>query len=130
MGPLLDEAAAKWGDRVAVSYKGESWTFADWQRETDRLAKGLMAYGVKPGERVAVWMVNRPEWLFIMFAIAKVGACIVPLNTRYRTDDVAYTLAQSRSSLLISVDKLGPVDYRAMLADTMPDIEKGTDGAL
>ena len=130
MGPLLDEAAAKWGDRVAVSYKGESWTFADWQRETDRLAKGLMAYGVEPGERVAVWMVNRPEWLFIMFAIAKVGACIVPLNTRYRTDDVAYTLAQSRSSLLISVDKSGPVDYRAMLADTMPDIEKGTDGAL
>jgi len=130
MGPLLDEAAAKWGDRVAVSYKGESWTFADWQRETDRLAKGLMAYGVEPGERVAVWMVNRPEWLFIMFAIAKVGACIVPLNTRYRTDDVAYTLAQSRSSLLISVDKSGPVDYRAMLADTMPDIEKGTDSAL
>ena len=130
MGPLLDEAAAKWGDRVAVSYKGESWTFADWQRETNRLAKGLMAYGVEPGERVAAWMVNRPEWLFIMFAIAKVGACIVPLNTRYRTDDVAYTLAQSRSSLLISVDKSGPVDYRAMLADTMPDIEKGTDGAL
>lgn len=130
MGPLLDEAAAKWGDREAVSYKGITWTFADWQREADRLAKGLMAYGVEPGDRVAVWMVNRPEWLFIMFAIAKVGACIVPLNTRYRTDDVAYTLAQSRSALLISVDKSGPVDYRAMLADTMPDIGNGSDGAL
>ncbi|MBI08755.1 MAG: hypothetical protein CMM55_04455 [Rhodospirillaceae bacterium] len=130
MGLLLDKAAAKWGDREAIIYKGDSWAFADWKRETDRLAKGLIAYGVEPGDRVAVWMVNRPEWLFIMFAIAKVGACIVPLNTRYRTDDLAYTLAQSRSSLLISVDRSGPVDYRAMLADAMPDIGHGSGDAL
>ena len=130
LGSLLDDAAAKWGNREAITYKGDSWSFTDWKREADRLAKGLIAYSVKPADRVAVWMVNRPDWLFVMFAIAKVGACIVPLNTRYRADDVAYTLAQSRSSLLISVDQSGPVDYRAMLADTMPDIDKGSDGAL
>ena len=130
LGSLLDDAAAKWGNREAITYKGDSWSFTDWKREADRLAKGLIAYSVKPADRVAVWMVNRPDWLFVMFAIAKVGACIVPLNTRYRSDDVAYTLAQSRSSLLISVDQSGPVDYRAMLADTMPDIDKGSDGAL
>ena len=130
LGSLLDDAAAKWGPREALLYDGQSWTFRDWQAETDRLAKSLIAYGVEPGERVAVWMVNRPEWLFLMFAIAKVGACIVPLNTRYRTDDMAYTLAQSRSSMLISVDRSGPVDYRALLADAMPDIGKGKDGAL
>ena len=130
LGSLLDEAEVKWGAREALLYEGRSWTFADWKREADRLAKGLIAYGVEPGDRVAVWMVNRPEWLFLMFAIAKVGACIVPLNTRYRTDDVAYTLAQSRSSLLVSVDRSGPVDYRALLAAAMPDIDRGSDGAL
>jgi len=130
LGSLLDDAALKWGNREALVYGDGRWTFADWKEEADRLAKGLMAYGVEPGDRVAVWMVNRPEWLFLMFAIAKVGACIVPLNTRYRTDDVAYTLAQSRSSLLVSIDRSGPVDYRALLAGAMPDIAKGSDGAL
>lgn len=130
IGSLLDMAAARWGDREALVYNGKSWSFADWKAEADRVAKGLIAYGVKPGDRVAVWMVNRPEWLFAMFAIAKAGACIVPLNTRYRTDDIAYTLAQSRSAMLISVDRSGPVDYRAMLAESMPDIGAGADGVL
>lgn len=130
MGSLLDDAAVRFGDREALLDGDRTWTFAQWRDEADRVAKGLMALGVEPGERVAVWMTNRPEWLFLMFAIAKVGACIVPLNTRYRTDDVAYTLSQSRSSLLISVDRSGPVDYRAMLAEAMPDIGKGRDGAL
>ena len=130
LGSLLDGAAKRFGDREALVYEGRSWTFKEWQAEADRIAKSLVAYGVQPGERVAVWMVNRPEWLFLMFGIAKVGACIVPLNTRYRTDDVAYTLAQSRSALLISVDRSGPVDYRALLAAAMPDIGKGDDGAL
>lgn len=130
MGSLLDDAAVRYRDREALVDGDRTWTFAQWRDEADRVAKGLIALGVEPGERVAVWMTNRPEWLFLMFAIAKVGACIVPLNTRYRTDDVAYTLAQSRSSLLISVDQSGPVDYRAMLAEAMPDIGKGRDGAL
>ncbi len=130
LGSLLDDAAIRYGDRIALQQDGKSWTFSQWHQEADKVAKGLIALGVKPGNRVAVWMTNRPEWLFLMFAVAKIGACIVPLNTRYRTDDVAYTLAQSRSAILVSVEKSGPIDYRAILADAMPDIGKGNDGAL
>ncbi len=122
LGGILDEAAQRWGEREAFSFNGQRWTYAAFHAETNRLAKGLIALGVQPGEHVAVWMTNRPEWLFIMFGIAKVGACIVPLNTRYRTDDVAYTLTQSRSRTLISLDRSGPVDYQSMLADAMPNI--------
>ena len=67
-------------------------------------------------------MNNRPEWLFLTFAIAKIGAVLVPLNTRYRTDDVAYTVRQSDSGTWISVDRSGPVDYAAMLADVLPGL--------
>ncbi len=130
LGSLLDRAAIRFGARDALVQGDQIWTFAEWHEEADRVAKGLIAYGVEPGDRIAVWMTNRPEWLFLMFAIAKVGACIVPLNTRYRTDDVAYTLTQSRSSLLISVDRSGPVNYGAMIADAMPDLGNGRDGAL
>ena len=122
LGGILDEAAQRWGEREAFSFNGQRWTYAAFHAETNRLAKGLIALGVQPGEHVAVWMTNRPEWLFIMFGIAKVGACIVPLNTRYRTDDVAYTLTQSRSRTLISLDRSGPVDYQSMLMEAMPNI--------
>ncbi len=130
LGSLLDDAARRYGNLEALVYNEQRWTFSEWKVATDRVAKGLIALGVKPGERVALWMTNRPEWLFLMFAIAKVGAAIVPLNTRYRTDDAAYTIAQSRSATLIALDRSGPVDYLSMLADAMPDLDRGTEGAL
>ena len=86
------------------------------------MAKGLIALGVEPGEHVALWMNNRAEWLFLTFAIARVGAVLVPLNTRYRTDDVAYTVRQSDSGTWISIDRAGPVDYAAMLAEVLPGL--------
>jgi len=129
LGALLDNAAARWGEREALVFESGRWTFRQWKEATDAVAKGLLALGIEPGDHVALWMTNRPEWLFAMFAIAKVGACVVPLNTRYRTDDVSYTLAQSRSRLLISLDRSGPIDYRSMLAEAMPDIGAGQTDA-
>ncbi|MEM7255613.1 MAG: AMP-binding protein [Pseudomonadota bacterium] len=123
LGDVLDEAARRWPNRDAFVFEDRVWTYAEWLEETNRVAKALIASGVRDGDRVALWLTNRPEWLFLMFAIPKVGAGIVPLNTRYRTDDVAYTLSQSRSQTLISLDTSGPIDYRAMLAESMPDLD-------
>ena len=128
LGGLLDDAARRWGDREAFMFDDRRWTYAAFNAEANRVAKGLMAMGVAPGEHVALWMTNRPEWLFLMFGIARIGACIVPLNTRYRTDDVAYAVTQSRSRTLVTVDRSGPVDYQGMLMETMPRIERTADG--
>ena len=130
LGALVDEAAARWGSREALIFGHRRWTWTEFKREVDAVAKGLIALGVEPQERVALWMTNRPEWLWLMFAIAKVGGCIVPLNTRYRTDDVAYTVTQSRSATMITLDRSGPVDYQGMLMESIPAISKRDDGSL
>ena len=130
LGQLVDEAATRWGEREALCFEGRRWNWQAFRAETDAVAKGLMALGVEPGERVAVWMTNRPEWLWLMFALGKIGACIVPLNTRYRTDDVAYTVTQSRSATLITLDRSGPVDYQGMLAASMPRVTRAPDATL
>lgn len=130
LGGILDEAAQRHAEREALVFDGRRWTFADWAAESDRLAKGLMALGIEAGDRVALWMTNRPEWLFALFAIAKAGACAVPLNTRYRVADIGYTLAQSRSKALICADRSGPVDFLGILAEAIPALDQPGDATI
>ena len=121
-GDLPALARQHYGEREALSFEGRRWSYAEFDAEVDRVARGLIGIGVEHGEHVALWMVNRPEWLFLMYATAKVGAVLVPLNTRYRTADVAYTVKQSDSATWISMARSGPVDYLAMLRENLPEI--------
>ncbi len=122
LGDLPALAARRYGEREALCFGEQRWSYAEFDAEVDRVARGLIAIGVEHGENVALWMVNRPEWLFLMYATAKVGAVLVPLNTRYRTADVAYTVKQSESATWISMARSGPVDYLAMMRENLPDI--------
>ncbi len=123
LGDTLDIAAERYGDRPALSFQNQCWTYTDLNHEADLVAKGLLGLGIKNQENIAVWMTNRPEWIFLMYGIAKIGACIVPLNTRYRTDDVSYAVKQSKSTVIISLDKSGPINYQNMLAETLGNVK-------
>jgi fatty-acyl-CoA synthase len=125
LGSLPERAARRWGSREALAFEGRRWSFADLSSGVDRLARGLIALGVEPGEKVALWMVNRPEFIETMFAVLKIGAVLVPINTRLRTDDVAYILGQSDSSTLILVERSGPVDYLGMVKELAPSLSRG-----
>ena len=123
LGDLPARAAAQWGDRPAVFWGDDVETHAEFSAQVDRVAKGLLAIGVENGDHVAVWMTNRPEWLYLMYAIPKVGGCLVPLNTRYRADDMAFTVINAQARTLITMDRSGPIDYDALLAESRADIE-------
>lgn len=127
MGDLPGRAASRWGGREALVFGQRRWTHAQFADEVDRVARGLIGIGVEPGDKVGIWMTNRPEWLFLMYAIPSVGAITVPLNTRYRADDVHYTVDQSDTSTLIFNDRSGPIDYSAMVravAERWPKVER------
>jgi fatty-acyl-CoA synthase len=120
LGRLPDDAAARWGDREALIFRDQRLSFRQLAAEVDRVAKGLIHLGVAPGEKVAIWLTNCPEWICAMFACAKIGAVHVPVNTRLRTVDVEYVLGQSDSATLITHDVSGPIDYLGMIRELVP----------
>ena len=130
VGDLINQAAARHGPREALMYEGRRWTFAEFRAETDRVARALIGLGIGPGDKVSVWMPNRAEWLFLFGAIAKIGAVIVPVNTRFRTGDMEYLVNHSDSAALVLMDQSGPVDYLTMLREVAPEIDGGNPDAL
>jgi fatty-acyl-CoA synthase len=130
LGALLDEAAVRWGTREALTYEGQRWSFAELQTEVDHTARAFIALGIQAGDRVALWMPNRPEWLYTFFALAKIGAVVVPINDRFRTSDLAYVLWQSDATTLMTVDRSGPVDYLAMVHEICPSLASSPPGHL
>jgi fatty-acyl-CoA synthase len=116
LGSLPERAARRWGTREALHFQGRRWSFTELAQGVDRLARGLIALGVRSGERVALWMVNRPEFIEAMFAVMKIGAVLVPINTRLCTEDTAYVLRQSNSAVLVIADRSGPTDYLGMVS--------------
>ena len=114
-GDLPRDMARRFPDREALVFKNERYTFAELGSEIDRAAKALMALGVERGDHVSLWLNNRSEWVFLMYALATVGAVQVPVNTRFRTNDLDYVLRQSDSAMLITHDTSGPIDYLDMV---------------
>jgi fatty-acyl-CoA synthase len=129
-GQLVDQAAERWGDREALCFEGRRWTFEQFRAETDRLARGLIAAGIQPGEHVCLWLNNCPAYLFTQFAIAKIGAILVPINTRFRTGDMSYILTQSDATTLIVARRSGPIDYLAMVEELLPSLREQPPDAL
>jgi fatty-acyl-CoA synthase len=125
LGSLPARAARRWGAREALAFQGRRWSFDDLSVGVDRLARGLIGLGVMPGEKVALWMVNRPEFIEAMFAVLKIGAVLIPINTRFRTDDVAYVLGQSDATTLVIAERSGPIDYLAMVRELVPSLAGG-----
>ena len=96
-GDLADDIAARLPDREGLVFGASRYTFREVAARIDEAARRLIAAGVRPGEHVALWLNNSDEWIFIAFAVQKIGAVLVPINTRFRSRDLSYVLAQSDS---------------------------------
>ncbi|MBT6588431.1 MAG: AMP-binding protein [Rhodospirillaceae bacterium] len=119
IGDLADDAERQFGSREGLVFQDKRYSFAEVAGEVDRAAKGLMAQGIKRGDHVALWLNNCADWIFISFGLAKIGAVQVPINTRFRTADLEYVVRQSDSTVLITHDTSGPIDYLAMVREVV-----------
>jgi len=98
---ILAENAQKAPDRPWLRFEGASWTYAEGEALTDKMAHGLRAQGVEPGDRVALLLANCPELVFCYFACFKIGAVAVPLNRRFQIAELVYALNHSGAKILI-----------------------------
>jgi fatty-acyl-CoA synthase len=126
IGDMLDRAAERFGTRDALTYAGRHWSWQALQEDCDRAAQGLIQCGIQAGDHIALWLTNRPEWLHILFAAAKIGAVLVPINTRFRSMDLEYVLRQSESTTLITTDYSGPIGYLDMVRQVIPELDTCT----
>lgn len=126
IGSLLTSRAELNPDRVAYvdSQSGVRVTFQDLNVCCNRLANALVEQGVKPGDRVAVALMNSVEFLEAYFAIAKIGGILVPLNWRLVADELQFILKDSGSSTLIFGEEF--IDLMADLQSRGDDTEVTT----
>jgi fatty-acyl-CoA synthase len=117
IGANLNRIAAAFGDREAVVDvpTGRRWTYAQLDADTDTLARGLIAAGIKGGDRVGIWAPNCAEWVLLQYATAKAGVILVNINPAYRSHELSYALRQSGVRLLVSAESFKTSNYRAMV---------------
>jgi fatty-acyl-CoA synthase len=133
VGALLTCLAEVFPDNEALVYsdRGLRLTFAELESEARLIARGLMACGVERGERVALWATNVPEWVTLQFALAKIGAILVTVNTALRAHEIDYLLRQSEAATIITIRGFKDVDYIGALREIgavgdvkLPDLKR------
>ncbi len=132
IGDLLDRTVATYGanEALVVRHQGIRWTYAEFGRRVDELARALIALGVERGERVGIWSTNRAEWALTQFATSKLGAVLVNVNPSYLASELEYALNQSGCRYLIATDVFKTTDYNRILESIAPELRDGVPGAL
>ena len=126
IGDLLKKQAERFPERLAVKFGDREITYRELDEMVDRLAYALFKMGVKKGDKVGLWMQNIPEWVVGWFAIPRIGAVVVPMDTWYKPSEAEYILGHSESVAVITAERHGKVDFIGMLSeirDKLPDLK-------
>ncbi|HLZ20324.1 MAG TPA: fatty acyl-CoA synthetase, partial [Smithellaceae bacterium] len=99
----------KYGEKIAIIFRDQRLSFYDLERESRRFANLMTRYGVKKGDRVAIYSYNSHYYPISMIGLAKIGAIQVPINFMLNAEEIAYILNHSGSKLFIVEDSLYPI---------------------
>jgi fatty-acyl-CoA synthase len=132
IGVHFDKAAERWPGREAliVRHQDICWTYAELRRKVDRLAAGLLALGLEPGDRIGIWSPNNSEWVLTQFATAKAGLILVNINLAYRITELEYALTKVGCKALITAPVFKSSEYIQILREVAPEIDTCSAGDL
>jgi fatty-acyl-CoA synthase len=132
IGIFLAGVAERHGDNEAlvIPHQQVRWTYADLNERVSRLAAGLLALGLRPGDRVGIWSQNCAEWVLVQFATARAGLVMVNINPAYRRSELEYVLAKVQCAALILAPVFKTSDYLAIVADVVPELAGSKPGML
>ena len=132
IGMHLDRVAALSpdADALVVRHQGIRWTYAQFRDEVNKVAAGLVALGLKPGDRIGIWSQNNSEWVLTQFATAKAGLILVNINPAYRTHELEYALNKVGCKALILAASFKSSDYIGMIRDVAPELDHAEPGKL
>ena len=131
--PLVGETIGANFDRIVAAYpqrdalvsrhQNVRWTYAELAVRVERVARALVAIGLRPGDRLGIWAPNCAEWVLVQYASAKAGLILVNVNPAYRTSELEYVLKQSGCRVLISAREFKSSDYVAMVKEVAPQCQ-------
>jgi fatty-acyl-CoA synthase len=132
IGNQFDLAVERFPDNEAlvVAHQNIRWTYSEYQHEIERLATGLLALGIEPGDRVGIWAPNCYEWCLTQFATAKIGAILVCINPAYRLYELEYALNKVQCRAIISAEAFKSSRYLEMLFELAPELASCEPGQL
>lgn len=119
---LLHERARVFRERILLVERGRRLTYAEFERETARVANAFLRAGVSKGDKIALLLPNCPEFLLAVFAAAQVGAVFVPVNTAFAAEEIGYVLDHSEAKYLLTAAEYLPLVDKAR--EFCPKVEK------
>jgi fatty-acyl-CoA synthase len=130
VGRALRRSAAQWPEQEFFKSQDTSLSFTQFDRLVDQLAQSLLALGLARHDHIAVWLGNSLEWTLCFCACARIGAVVVPINTRYTAAEAGYILAQSDAKALILSKELYGLNYLQMLEHIAPSLKQTTHNLI
>lgn len=132
LGDFLEYWTEKTPDKEFIVYSDRNlrFTYSEFNRRVNNLAKGLMAIGVKKDSHVGIWATNVPDWTVFLFATAKIGAVLVTVNTNYKQHELEYLVKDSDLHTLCISNGTFDSDYRDMTYTMLPELRTSQRGNL
>ena len=121
---ILDKQAQTYPDKEWLVFGKERYTFKQFSQMTDHLAIALKKAGLRRGEACGLLFPNGVKYLLFQFAVLKLGAVLIPLNTRYRVHELTYMLSFSDARFLFTIDRYLKTDFIKMFNKIIKDIPK------
>jgi fatty-acyl-CoA synthase len=122
---MLDRVVEAYPDQYAFRYPTLDYTrtYSQFRADVDTFARALIALGVRPGAKIAIWATNVPQWYITFWASVKIGAVLVTVNTAYKIREAEYLLRQADVHTLVMIDGYRDSDYAGIIAALCPELD-------